>query len=147
MYLCVGENCYVYNYGLKLFYQYRLPCILGFCQKDRLYFCTKEGIFAVGGNTDDGKRIPAVWKSKLLDFSDKRKEKKLFVTTLVANGGEGDELDVSFRSDNETEKVTKRVCFSGKSEGERFRLRTPKRRFGAMEVAMQTDSEKSVHIL
>lgn len=147
LYLCVGENLYVYNYRLKLFYRYEVPSILGFCQGDCLYFYNKEGIFAVGGNTDDGERIRAVWRSKLLDFSDKTKAKKLFGTTLVAKGGEGSELRVSFRSENDTEILTKRVRFSGKSEGERIELHTPKRRFGALEVSLETDGEESVHVL
>lgn len=147
LYLCVGENCYVYNYRLKLFYRYQTPRILGFAYENGLYFYTADGIFAVGGSTDDGKPIRGVWKSKLLDFSSKGKLKKLFGTTLIAQGGAGGELCVSFRSENGSEKVTKRVCFSGAPEGERFILRTPKRRFGAMELSFETDSEKEVRIL
>lgn len=147
MYLCVGENLYVYNYGLKLFYRYKTPCILGFCYEDGLFFYTAEGIYAVGGNTDDGAPIRAIWKSKLLDFSNKEKAKKLFGTSLIAKGGSGGELAISFRSENETEKITKRVRFFGNPEGERFSLRTPKRRFGAMELSFETDSKEEVQIL
>mgnify|MGYP003308557908 CR=1 FL=1 len=147
LYLCVGENLFVYNYRLKLFYRYRVPSILGFCQGDRLYFYNDAGIFAVGGNTDDGQRIHAVWKSKLMDFSHKTKLKKLFATTLIAKGEIGSELQLSFRSENDTEAFTKRVHFSGKSEGERIELPTPKRRFGALEISVETDSEESVHVL
>ncbi len=147
LYLCVGENCYVYNYRLKLFYRYRVPRILGFCRGEQLYFYTEDGIFSLGGNTDDGQKIKAVWKSKLLDFSDKQRIKKLFGTTLIAKGGLGSELLLSFREENETEKITKRVHFSGNPEGERIHLDTPKRRFGALEISLETDSEESVHIL
>ncbi len=147
LYLCVGENLYVYNYQLKLFYRYKVPHILGFCQENGLYFYTSDGIYAVGGDTDDGEKITAVWKSGLLDFSDKTRAKKLFGTTLIAKGGEGGELNISFRGENETEKLTKRVHFSGNSEGDRFHLRTPKRRFGALEIGLETDSSESVHVL
>lgn len=147
LYLCVGENCYVYNYRLKLYYRYQLPCILGFCREDALYFYTAEGIFKVGGNLDGTERIRAYWRSALLDFSDRSKEKKLFGTRLIAKGGKGSELTLSLREENEAEKVTKRVCFSGKKEGERVSLRTPLRRFGAMELSLETDSEEGVHIL
>ena len=147
LYLCVGENCYVYNYRLKLFYRHRLPRILGFCREGDLYFYTEDGIFTVGGDTDDGTPIAALWRSKLLDFSEKRKAKKLFGTTLVAKGGEGSSLQLSLRSENETEQFTKRVHFSGAPEGDRFCLRTPKRRFGALELSLETDSSESVHVL
>lgn len=147
LYLCVGESCYVYNYRLKLFYRYQTPRIQGFCHEDRLYFYTAEGIFAVGGNTDDGEAISALWKSKLLDFSQKGKKKKLFTATLIACGGAGGELAISFRGENDTEKITKRVRFSGKPEGERFFLRTYKRRFDAVELSFETDSEEEIRIL
>lgn len=147
LYLCVGESCYVYHYRLKLFYRYALPEILGFCQEDRLYFYTREGIFVLGGDTDDGRRIRAIWKSRLLDFSDKRKSKKLFGTTLIAKGGIGSELSISFRGENETKKVTKRVHFFGRPEGERVSFRLPKRRFGSLELSLETDSKESVHVL
>lgn len=147
LYVCVGENLYVYNYRLKLFYRYKVPPIFGFCQGDRLYFYNEEGIFAVGGNTDDGQRIHGIWKSKLLDFSNKTRGKKLFGTTMIAKGGAGSELQISFRNENDTENLTKRVRFSGKNEGERIELHTPKRRFGAMEITIETDSEESVHVL
>ena len=147
LYLCVGDNCYVYNYRLKLFYRYKLPHVLGFCQQDRLYFYTRDGIFAVGGDTDDGEKIPAVWTSKLLHFSDKTHGKKLFKTVLIAKGGAGCELKYSLRGENESEKITKRVRFSGDPEGERFSLRTPKRRFGTLEVSLETDGEECVQVL
>lgn len=147
LYLCVGENLYVYNYRLKLFYRYKVPPILGFCQGDQLYFYNEEGIFAVGGNTDDGQRIHAVWKSKRLDLSHKTRAKKLFGTTVIAKGGEGSKLQISFRNENDTEMLTKRVHFSGKKEGECIELHTPKRRFRAIEIILETDSEESVHVL
>ena len=147
LYLCVGENCYVYNYRLKLFYRHKFPRILGFCREKALYFYTEDGIFVFGGDTDDGEAIHAIWKSGLLDFSDRRKEKKLFGGTILAKGAAESEMRISFRGENREEKMEKTICFSGKEEGERFSFPAYKRRFGTMELSLESESREAVHVL
>ena len=55
------------------------PCLKGFAQGEKgLYFYTENGIYQVGGETDDGAPIQARWRSRLLDFGKRKQIKKLF---------------------------------------------------------------------
>ncbi len=147
LYLCFEGNLYVYSVPLKLFYYYAVPDILGFCQgEDGLYFYCEKGIFAVGGDTDDGRAIKACWRSKFWDFGSRSADKKLFSVSLYLKAGDEAQLDLTLKSENESEKLTKRVQIFGKSDGEKVTLRCTKRRFRALELCMETDAASSVCI-
>lgn len=145
LYLVLGDRVYVYSIPLGLFYVYDVSGILGFCQEERrLYFYRKNAVLEVGGDRDDGEAICARWRSKLWDFGDKAREKKLFRIAFYAQCGGQEEMDLTLRGENETEKIKKRVRFSGKPDGERIRLRCFVRRFRALEAVLETKSSSAL---
>ncbi len=148
LYLSVEGHLFVYHYRLKEFYYYELPAILGFVQgEEGLLFYTENGIFCVGGDTDDGKKIPAVWKSKLLSPGSRRKEKKLFGITLFTKNEGEQTLLLSLRGENGEPSEERTLKLISNKEYEGKKLRFAKRRFRLLQICVRSESEKPLHLL
>lgn len=148
LYLCIGNHLYVYHYRLKQFYYYEVCPILGFLQgEEDLYFYNEGGIFRVGGDTDGGEPIPAVWKSKLFSMGDRKKIKKLFGITLFAKTDSAQRLEILLRGENGDPDEKREVLFSAKKEHEKKKLRFYKRRFHLLQICIRTESDSPLHLL
>ncbi len=102
LYLCFANKTYVYHYVLGVFYYYETPAIRGFAEiGTKLYFITDYEICRVGGNTDNGKAIPAYWKSKRFDFSASDREKNLYSVQLSTLTEEKESVGLNWLTDRE----------------------------------------------
>ena len=148
LYLCIDGHLYVYNYRLKLFYYYEVPCLKGFAQGEKgLYFYTENGIYQVGGETDDGAPIQACWRSRLLDFGKRKQIKKLFgivvytktkgkalVKVHCRKENRGEVTDFEFHTEEEQEQGVRNLsCSQGN-----FRL---------FEVCLETEGTEPLCVL
>jgi hypothetical protein len=148
LYVCIESRVYVYHYRLKQFYYYEICPILGFAQgEDALYFYNERAIFRVGGDTDEGKPIRALWKSKLFSAGDRKKEKKLFGITLFAKTVAEQNLQLSLRGENGEPDEMRIVMLGAGKEHEKKKIRFLKRRFHLLQIFIQVETETPLHIL
>ena len=144
LYLWFDTVLYAYHCGLNLFYRYEIPSILGFCQgKEELYFFTAEGIFRVGGNTDDGKEIRARWVSRILPFGSLSRYKRLYRTTVYLEGEEGGSVQILLKKDDASEKTT--LSFSPADTVTARSFRTRLGRFCYLQIALETEGNTPLH--
>lgn len=146
LFVWVGENLYVYNYLLKLFYFYRVPKILSFCEMgEALYFATERDIFSVSGTTDDGESIPAHWSSMGFEFDEMGKMKNLHRISLFANGEDEQTVLLTLRNER-GETWEKDLSFEGKEEIRVRSLRARPRRFRVLEMKLTADGQTPFHL-
>lgn len=147
MYICIGTHVYVYNYLLKLFYYYELPEICGFSEtEDGVFFYTENGIFSMGGETDNGKKIRAFWKSREIHFSSKEKLKKLFDFTVMASAKEGGELRIKLSSSPGEKTKERRILLSLPEKSEKKKMKVSMERFLSLHVELIWEEESSFHL-
>lgn len=143
LYLCFGSHLYVYNYRLGLFYYYEVSEIQDFCETENgFYFVSGKNIFRVAGDSDNGKEIPAVWRSKPLSFSTPFQEKNLYWLTLLSMTGDEAKVAVSFRRQNGEPEEERIFFLQGGEEQALLRLRCLKRRFQLLEWKITSTGSK-----
>ncbi len=147
LYICIGTHAYVYNYLLKRFYYYILPNIRGFSETEEgVFFYTENGIFSMGGDTDDGERIRAEWKSRELFFSSKEKLKKLFDVTLFASSEDQGKCVIRLIA-SPGEKIKEReIAFSIPQKSEKKKIKVSLERFLSLRAEVTWEEEPSFHL-
>ncbi len=147
LYICIGTHVYVYNYLLKLFYYYVLPKIRGFSEtEDGVFFYTENGIFSMGGDTDDGEKIRALWKSREIDFSAKEKLKKLFDITVLASSFDQGNLGVKLVASPGEKEKKRNIFFSLPQKSEKKKIKASMERFLSLRVELTWEEEPSFHL-
>ncbi|MBR5296031.1 MAG: hypothetical protein IKU24_05525, partial [Clostridia bacterium] len=147
LFICVENHAFIYNYSLNLFYYYLLPKIRGFTEgEEGIYFYTDEQIFSMGGDTDNGERIFAIWKSRELNFSAKEKLKKLFGVTIFATAEKQGLLKVSLSGLPFSETKQRQILLSGPQKGGIRKMRIPIKRFNSLQMEFSWEEESALHL-
>lgn len=148
LYVCFENRMYVYHYGRKLFYYYEVKePILSFAEVGNdLFFASEEGIFRVGGDSDEGEAIPVRWRSKKISFGDGNREKNLFRVSLLTKTESPFCFEVVLRTEK-GEEEKKNFFVSGEGEEEKVSLRFFKRRFSYLELLISGEDTAPAQIL
>ncbi|MBQ3076172.1 MAG: hypothetical protein IJC26_08895, partial [Clostridia bacterium] len=117
LYVCFSGRVYVYHSGMKLFYYYEIPAVLGFAQQDTaFYFATGEGIFLVEGELDDGEKIPVRWESGAIPFGDAAREKNVYGVTLLCETEEGGTGEICLTEENGGREMKREISLPAGKE-------------------------------
>lgn len=147
LYVCFSGRVYVYHSGMKLFYYYEIPRVLGFVEQDTaLYFATDEGIFAAEGESDDGEPIPVCWESGPIPFGDAAREKNLYGVTLLCEAKGGGEGTLCLTEEGSNREVRREISLSAGKEFSTQFTRTPLRRLQLFRIRLESGGEGALRI-
>ena len=147
LFICCQGHLYIYNYRLKVFYYYEIPDASGFFEVEGvLYFFDASSIFVVGGTTDDGAPISAVWSSKTFSFQNPLKKKNLHRFLLYAKAPDGASAEIRLDADGGARSETKEIAFSA-GEQSSVDLRITKRHFFLLGIRMETQGTQPLILI
>ena len=100
----------------------------------------------MGGDTDDGEKICARWKSRELYFGTKEKLKKLFDVTVFASASDQGLFSVKLISSPDEKTKEREILFSLPDKSEKKKIKVSLERFSSLRVEILWDEEPSFHL-